>query len=370
MHPADSFFSKKDLMLIGKIPVRNIWLLMLYASEYYQRHEFGKFAIEENPEEIPDLIAEFLAYTVEHRIKRNLSYGYQSKQATLSRVRGRIDVLKTTRRMLLSQGRVACRFQELTVNTPRNRYVRAALFAISPLIQNKELAHRCRSLGNSMKLLGVSGEKPSRAEMSKDRIALHDVEDRLMLSAAHLAFNLALLTVSVGNTWLPLPQIDLHWIRHLFEKAIAGFYRVVLSSQGWQVYAGRTIQWQIDEKTAGIDSILPQMRTDIILEHVDLEQRIVIDTKFNQILHNGWYREKSLRSNYIYQIYTYLRSQENVQDERSLQACGLLLHPAVDQMVNETVKIQGHPIRFATVDLNTDPKSIRKQLLEVINFEE
>jgi 5-methylcytosine-specific restriction enzyme subunit McrC len=41
----------------------------------------------------------------------------------------------------------------------------------------------------------------------------------------------------------------------------------------------------------------------------------------------------------------------------------LLLHPAIGQMVDETVLIQGHRIRFATVDLTASTADIRSQLL-------
>jgi len=51
----------------------------------------------------------------------------------------------------------------------------------------------------------------------------------------------------------------------------------------------------------------------------DLGRRIVIDTKFNAVLTPGWHREKTLRSGYIYQIYAYLRSQEDNGDRRIRQ---------------------------------------------------
>ena len=52
---------------IGQIPIRNIWLLMLYASEFFKQVENSKIQVEENPEDIPDLIAEILAAAVEKR---------------------------------------------------------------------------------------------------------------------------------------------------------------------------------------------------------------------------------------------------------------------------------------------------------------
>ena len=48
-------------------------------------------------------------------------------------------------------------------------------------------------------------------------------------------------------------------------------------------------------------------------------------------------------------------------------ASGLLLHPSIGEMVDESVTIQGHAIRFATVDLAAESVAIRGQLLGVID---
>ena len=64
--------------LVGQIPVRNIWLLMLYASRplrYLNSSE--KKNVEENPDDIPDLVAEILVSEVTQRMKRNLSFAYR-----------------------------------------------------------------------------------------------------------------------------------------------------------------------------------------------------------------------------------------------------------------------------------------------------
>ena len=351
---------------IGRIPVRNLWLLMLYASDLFRDLEKAKVAVEDNPDDIPDLVAEMLCRRVERRLQRNLSYGFQSREAILGRVRGRIDLLNTERHRLLDRGKVACRFDELTVNTARNRFVRAALEKISKIICRGALAHRCRSLATSLRRMGVTGERPGRGEVSIDRFGRHDAHDQPMVAAAYLAFNLALPTEAPGAKQLSLPDREITWIRKLYEKGIAGFYDVVLSGKGWHVDAGKTIDWLIESKSPGIDKILPSMRTDIILEHSDAGRRTVIDTKFNSVVTRGWYREETLRSGYVYQIYAYLRSQEGHGDPLAEKASGLLLHPSVGDMVNEAVVIQNHEIRFATVDLGATAKEIREQLLQVL----
>ena len=350
---------------IGRIPVRNLWLLMLYASDLFRTRGIGNVGLEDSPDDLPDLVAEILAHAVEVRQRRRLNLGYRSRNAVLNRVRGRIDLLSTERHQLLDRGLVACRFDELTIDTPRNRFVRAALDTISRVVRRKAVSHRCRSLASSMKAMGVSGDAPTRAQISTDRFGRNDADDKLMVAAAKLAFDLALPTEAAGVNVLNLPDREATWVRRLFEKAVGGFYDVVLPPQGWRVRCGSTLNWQVNQKTSGIDKILPTMRTDVVLDHATSSRRIVIDTKFTSIVTGGWYREETLRSGYVYQIYAYLRSQVGRGDPLSDCASGLLLHPPVGDTVDETVTIQGHGIRFATVDLTAPAAEIRSQLLRL-----
>jgi 5-methylcytosine-specific restriction enzyme subunit McrC len=264
---------------------------------------------------------------------------------------------------------VACRFDELTIDTPRNRYVRGALETIAGLVRKADLSHRCRSLASGMKALGVSGEAPTRAQMSTDRFGRNDADDRLMVAAAKLALDLALPTEVAGSHVSNLPERDAVWVRRLFEKAVGGFYEVVLRPQGWQVRCGGALNWSIDQKTSGIDKILPSMRTDVVVDHAPSGRRLVIDTKFTSIVTAGWYRDETLRSGYVYQIYAYLRSQVGRGDPLADSASGLLLHPAIDSEVDESVVIQGHAIRFATVDLAGTAASMRAALLRVLEVD-
>jgi 5-methylcytosine-specific restriction enzyme subunit McrC len=348
---------------VGHIPVRNLWLLMLYASELFRMSGVGKVGLEDRPDDLPDLVAEMLAHAVEVRQRRRLSLGYRTREGVIHRVRGRIDVLTTERHQLMDRGQVACRFDELTLDTPRNRFVRAALETISRIVRRNDLGHRCRALASAMRAVGVSSEAPTRARMSTDRFGRHDADDRFMVAAAQLAFDLVLPTEASGTHVLALPDRESNWVRRLFERAVGGFYTVVLSPHGWRVRCGGTMGWPIEERTAGIDRILPTMRTDIVLDHPASGQRVVIDTKFTSIVKRGWYREQTLSSSYVYQIYAYLRSQVGGGDALAERASGLLLHPAIGEMVDESVVIQGHRIRFATVDLTASPGEFRAQLL-------
>lgn len=349
---------------IGRIPVRNIWLLMLYASDLFRTSSRTLVDVERNPDEIADLVAELLAQAVEERQRRQLSLGYRQRCADLSRVRGRIDILRTERRQLLARGAVACRFNELSVDTPRNRFVRGALEAVARLVARPELRHRCRRLAADMQAIGVAGAMPSRAELSADRIGRHDAADQQMLAAAILAMDLVLPSERAGPRPLPMPDREEQWARRLFERAVGGFYQTVLPPERWHVRTGSCLDWPLDWCSGGARDILPGMQTDIVLDDV-AARRIVIDTKFTGIVTAGWRREATLRSGYIYQVYAYLRSQTGRGDALADRAEGVLLHPAIGEAMDEAISVHGHLIRFATVDLAADGAAFRRQLLRL-----
>lgn len=188
-----------------------------------------------------------------------------------------------------------------------------------------------------------------------------------MLALARLAFDLALPSEDAGTTAFTEPGRDEHWVRRLFEKAVGGFYAVELGPRGWHVHAGEVLAWPVSAASAGIKGILPSMRTDIRLDAPD-GQRLVIDTKFTSIVTKGWYREESLKSGYLYQLYAYLRSQERDEDGESPwnRATGILLHPAIGKAFDEVVTIQGHDLRFCTVDLSERSAAIRAALRGIV----
>ncbi len=362
---------------IGRIPVRNIWLLMLYASDLYRElPPVQSVAVEDAPDDIPNLVAELLTHAVERRLRRNLTIGYQRREADLNRVRGRINLLRTERRQLLQRGRVACIFDELTVDTPRNRFVRAALLELAKVVQKPELARSCRVLAASMERAGIktlpTETHRGHREFPLGRLGRLDAADRQMLAAARLAFDLALPTEDAGMAHFTVPDREERWARKLFEAAVGGFYNVVLPRNVWNVRTGSKMRWHYGAHTLGIPELLPSMQTDIVLERECLNgpskgQRIVIDTKFTSIVSKGRYGNQSLKSDHIYQLYSYLRSQENTGDPMSYRSAGVLLYPAIDTCIDEAAVIQGHEVRFATVNLADDGQTIRRQLLRVVD---
>lgn len=300
---------------------------MLYASDLTRVRGAFDAIVEEDIKDIPELIARLLTDAVERRLRRNFTLGYCHREKALKRVRGRINILNTESRQLLSKGEVFCRFEELAIDTARNKLVRAALDLMARLVRDDDLIRQCRALSATLGRAGVGGRRPSRAELAADQIGRNDAADRFMVALARLAFDLALPTEDAGATPLVAPDREEAWVRRLFEKAILGFARVDLEPLGWSVRGSIPLEWQLTSASPQLATILPRMVTDIVIDAPGA-RRLVIDTKFTSILGVGRFGDASLKSGYLYQMYAYLRSQEG-GDQWWDTSAGLFLHPAV-----------------------------------------
>ena len=350
--------------MIGRIPVRNLWLLMLYASEITRFLDRMNILLERDSEDLPDMVAELLASAVDYRLNRNLTHGYRGRRAVLTRVRGRIDLLKTEANLLLAKGEVACRFHELSMDTPRNRFVRAALERMAALVRSRDLSQRSRFLASTLMHLGVRGERPTRTDLALEQFGRNDSEDRFMMALAQLAFDLALPTEFAGSTPMVSPEREDQWVRRLFEKAVLGFAKVEFEPLGWKVSGGGQLNWQVSSATDGFAAKLPKMVTDILLTPPFGGRQLIVDTKFTSIYAANRYGNDRFKSQYIYQIYAYVRSREGAS---GYVADGMLLHPAVEESVFEHAVIQGHTLGFATVNLSASSSEIREELRRVLS---
>lgn len=347
------------------IPIKNLWFLLSYAHGLASFFDKQPVEIGEH-DDVPELLARLLAAMVERRIKRNLTRAYLPREARLTRVRGRIDLLATLSAGELRQGRVICRFEEPSADTPRNQLFRFALARLASLVRDKPLAHRCRLLGSELARFGVSFRRPERSEMAREQTGRNDADDAALIVVANLALDPRLPTEDAGDVRLARLKRDERMLREIFEKAVAGFYKQELPRQEWNVRSQKALDWPIEAPTAGLTKWLPSMYADIVIDSRVAPRRIIVDTKFTDIFTTNQYGQARFKSDYIYQIFTYLRSQADRGDAYANSAEGLLLHPAIGVHVDESFTVRGHRLRFATVDLADDNAGIRAALKSLV----
>lgn len=350
-----------------EIPVRNLWLLMLYASRLYQRNDLLRGRnVEDNPEDLFELVAEVLVIAVGRRLQRSLGRQYLDRAAPLTRVRGRIDIdiLATESKKLLAQGRIACRFDELSVDNLGNRVLRTALAIAARRVDDPTLQRHARSLADVLTQYGVSRSFVSVREAGQLTLGRNEQDDVEAVDAARLLMQMAIPAEDASNATHRDPERDAAEVRRLYEAAVRGFYKTVLSAE-WSVADGETQhRWPLTNATAGLEGILPIMKTDTLLQSAT--RRIIVETTFADAVKPNQYGLPKLSRDHIYQLYAYVQSQHG-HDHLSRTTEGILLYPVVGQRLDESATIQSHRYRFLTVDLGGSAAEIRATLLSVPN---
>ena len=337
---------------------------MLYASRLYQCNELLRDrAVEDNPEDLFELVAEVLVTAVERRLQRSLGRQYRRRAATITRVRGHIDVLATESRMLLAQGRIACRFDELTVDNLCNRVLRTALVIAARNVGDDTLQRRARRLTDVLTQYGVSAHLVTARDAGQLSLSRNEQDDAEAVDAARLVLQMNIPAEDEGRASSRDPERGAEELRRLYEAAVRGFYRAVLPLE-WSVADGETQhRWPLVDATAGLEAILPIMKTDTLLQ--SSTRRIVVETKFADALKPNQYGVSKLSRDHIFQLYAYVQSQHE-SDELAQATEGVLLYPVVGQHLDESATVQGHRYRFLTVDLGASAAAIRATLLSVV----
>lgn len=348
---------------LNKIPIRNIWLLLLYASDLYRDiNEQQRVKFEENPEKIIDLIAELYFKVVNDRFRKSLSNGYQSRIDTLTRVRGKIDNFGTARKFLLEKGQVQCSYNELTCNIPKNQYIHGAAHVLFNQLTDHNLRGECKKIINRFNRLKVGQLK--NYNYKADYFDKYNRQDILLLSIAKLIFELSIPTEFVGNHSVNILNKSDEWLRFLFEKAIVGFCQIHFDHNNYSISSATQFKWQYTQSTNNIEKFMPNMKTDLIIENITTHNRLIIDTKCTSIFSK---KSSSFKTSHLYQLYAYVRSQEQINDPLSLSSSGMLLYPTVNKSIYEHVIIQGHKLIFCTIDLTQDAQSIKTSLLTLFS---
>lgn len=350
----------------AKIPIRNVWLLQLYASALYTDDVRNSrwSSVEDQPDDIPDMLAELLAHEAERRMRRRASVAFKVEHAQLSRVRGKIRVLETESRQLLKRGLVACRFDSLSADTFHNRLVLAALQKAATRTTRASVAGRCRSVASILLAAGVVGIRPTTTELATETQGRNNQDDRATIAAANLVFDLAIPTESTGSNWLVEPGRGVG-LRKLFEQAVRGFFQVALKTPWTVGLRQHRFAWPVSDASDGALRLMPIMETDTVLENPSTGRRIIIETKFTDGVALGRFENETFKSAHLYQLYAYLMTQTD-SDSMAAAAEGILLYPTVKERIDEHFTIQGHLVRVLSIDLAAETTEIREQLLRII----
>jgi len=308
--------------------------------------------------ELVDLLARILITGVSSLRRRGFERSYAEIEREIAGVRGRICMVETLGRLQDRHGRATCVFDELTIDTPQNRVVKAAMRTVCAV---DELDER-----NRASLTRLIRELSEVAECPLDRATFRDVKlhsnnrhYRFLIDVASLIRECAIPDETSGKFRFRDFSREGPELARLFESFVRNFLRIERRDL---LVASEGLDWIAYSEDDPELSLLPAMRTDITVRSSD--RTVVIDTKFYEETLQTHYEKQSVHSGHLYQLVSYLRNMENRSGPDG-NAEGMLLYPTTSSALDVRYVIQGHKVRVRTVDLSTDWRGIESELLRL-----
>ena len=335
------------------VPLRNVYYLLCYAWDRLDSRDLvDANSLEGNRAE--NLLGKVMHQGVADLLRRGLDRGFTAVDQDDRRVRGKVLWPETLGRNLLRNGRVACRFDELTSDVPHNRVVKAAMRALTGVETldssiRRQLQEHCRRL---------------------DEVADVALSPRLFRSV-QLHRNIARYSFLIQTAWLVsisfAPDDTAGRTRFrpftaneqvmglLFEQFVRNFLR---REQDHFAVRAPKIAWNLGSEAGDDARWLPEMKTDMVLQH--RSQRALIEAKYYASPLRSRFGSKKLRSGHLYQLLAYL---EHMCSPHAPHPLGVLLYARAGDDSALDYQLGRHRVLVRFLDLDQRWEEIHRDLL-------
>ena len=208
---------------------------------------------------------------------------------------------------------------------------------------------------------GIDLLNPSEIQWSRLHYQRNNQNYEMLMNVCYFVIDGMLQTTEKGEYKMAAFS-DEHMAR-LYEKFILEYYHQH-HTYLTEVKAGQ-VKWNlVGDNSEPMIRFLPIMQTDIMLR---LNEKIlIIDAKYygNSLATNSMFGNKTIHSNNLYQIYTYVKNQQANQNK---EISGMLLYANTEgDNPDIDYRLGGNKISVKTLDLNCDFTYIASQLNKIL----
>ena len=341
------------------IPIQNIYFLLSYSWNRLDFSEEEKVKSDDY-KTLLDLLVRSLINELGPIIKEGLDRTYREHEEVISGIKGSIDFSTSLKLRLFNRGKAHCRFDIYTEDILQNRIIKSTLWRLLRmqelnLILKKDVERYYHRL-QGIELLDIQS-----IDFSLVRLHRNNIRYRGILNICQLIFHNITLNEQTGEFLFHDFSRDEKKMALLFEDFVRSFYA---KEQEKYKVRREDIRWNF-HSTIEAQRLLPKMQTDISLESKN--HKLIIETKFYKETLSTNFSSEKIKSNNLYQLYSYLRNiEKDKRHPKNHSADGMLLYPSVGHPLLEQFTFDQHQISIATVDLSVSWRSIHCQLLSLI----
>ena len=310
---------------------------------------------------IYDLLARIYINGTNSLIKRGLSRSYIQERREVSTLKGKVEVADSIKKQTFRNGRMVCQYDNFSVDIKLNQIVKATINLLlkAPML-DKTLNKKLRKL--RLYFSDIRDIQMSNETFSSLRFNRNNYHYRMLMSVSELIYQ-GLITREEGNVTEFLSFIKDRQMAKLYEKFVLNFYGRHLDRGIYRIHSPK-IHWNLDQSVSDEElSLLPEMRTDIVVENKLTNSQLIIDTKYygETLTSSNWTDKEKVRTDHLYQIFAYVNSS-NYKGNK----IGMLLYPTIKQEINAGYSITGKRIYIKTLNLNAEWSEISTRLLSLV----
>ena len=334
------------------ILIKNIYYMLAYAFQELKHNNFAEIE-GETFADIYNLFAEILTRGISFQLKQGLHREYIHKKETRTTLRGKIDLNETILLKMRHNHLIGCEYDELSEN---NIYNRIIVTTVNLLLRLADVDKAKKATLRKL-MLFFSNVQPIDIRDIHWNLLRFDRNNRsyrMLLYICYFILDGLLMTTDEGK--YKMREFSDDHMNRLFEKFVLEYYRKrhpILNPEA------RQVKWNIQMEEPA-ESILPIMQTDIML--TGNERTLIIDTKYYSKTMQSQYDKRTIHSNNLYQIHTYVTEHDK---DHSGSVDGMLLYAKTEETIvpNGQIKLKdGNVIYFKTLDLNQEFSEIENDL--------
>jgi 5-methylcytosine-specific restriction enzyme subunit McrC len=345
-------------MMKTEIPIQNIYYLLAYAWDHFRSADELNVSSSQCPD-VHNLLAMLLGGGIRRLATKGMDKGYRQVIEETPRLRGRVDLLTSHRRMTQLSGRMVCEFDELTADTPPNQILKATCRRL--LQTSSQLSKENRgSIRHCLELLAdISDTGINRRTFQRVQLHRNNRHYRLLMHVCRLLHDLFLPNQQSGACRFRSILESETTMHRVFESFVRRF--AARHCPETKVMAMK-IKWDGDW-TDEVEEYLPSMRTDVTLVRAD--RKTILDCKFYKEALTTRHGLHRLHTSHLYQLMAYLRNKSIDDGWQSVD--GILLYPAVRHRLNLEFSLWNHKVAIRSIDLDQDWQDIHERMRKILN---
>jgi 5-methylcytosine-specific restriction enzyme subunit McrC len=335
--------------------------MMAYAFQFPIMDE-KRFLHSSNEsfENLEQLIAYLLNDSLDTIFKQGMHYEYVSKDSFLRRPKGKMNITKTVSTPYKVKGEIYCEYDNFSLDNPFNQVIKKTILVLLKSIQVEPFL-KTKLKNKLMLLYDVQDISFANYNWSHFKYSRNNRNYRFVIYLAKLLNQREIFNsdVTPSNIRAFMDSQDGH---QLFEKFILNYYKVHYPKLRSRP---AIIEWNTTEENL----LLPIMRTDVFLDFED--HKTILEVKFykDALLSSGYNSANKLRSQHLYQLYSYLDNYKLKNPTTAIN--GILLYAITSdaEKIDEDLKLSQHNLFVNSVSLHKDFKIIKSELESILNLE-